>query len=43
AYRQPFTSNQARTDALDPWIQHYNTERIHSGHGLTPAARVSPT
>ncbi|AWF97132.1 transposase [Clavibacter michiganensis subsp. insidiosus] len=43
AYRQPFTSNQARTDALDPWIQHYNTERIHSSHGLTPAARVSPT
>ncbi|MDA3806270.1 IS481 family transposase [Clavibacter sp. CT19] len=43
AYRQPFTSNHARTDALDPWIQHYNTERIHSSHGLTPAARVSPT
>ncbi|AWF98469.1 integrase [Clavibacter michiganensis subsp. insidiosus] len=43
AYRQPFTSNQARTDALDPWIQHYNTERIHSSHGLTPAARESPT
>lgn len=43
AYRQPFTSNQARTDALAPWIEHYNTERIHSSHGLTPAARVSPT
>ncbi|QKS11772.1 integrase core domain-containing protein [Curtobacterium sp. csp3] len=43
AYRQPFTSNQARTDALAPWIEHYNTGRTHSSHGLTPAARVSPT
>jgi transposase InsO family protein len=43
AYRQPFSSNQARADALAPWIEHYNTGRIHSSHGLTPAARVSPT
>ncbi|MFI2490533.1 IS481 family transposase [Promicromonospora kroppenstedtii] len=43
AYRQPFTSNQDRTDALAPWIEHYNTERIHSSHGRPPAARVSPT
>lgn len=43
AYRQPFTSNQARHDALAPWIEHYNTGRIHSSHGHTPAARVSPT
>jgi transposase InsO family protein len=43
AYRQPFTSNQARADALAPWIEHYNTGRIHSSHGRTPAARVSPT
>mgnify|MGYP004542803997 CR=1 FL=1 len=43
AYRQPFTNNQHRADALAPWLEHYNTERIHSGHGLTPAARVSPT
>jgi transposase InsO family protein len=43
AYRQPFTSNQARADALAPWIEHYNTGRIHSSHGLTPATRVSPT
>ncbi|GLK19044.1 transposase InsO family protein [Herbiconiux flava] len=28
AYRQPFTSNQARHDALAPWIEHYNTGRI---------------
>jgi transposase InsO family protein len=43
AYRQPFASNQARADALAPWLMVYNTERIHSSHGLTPAARVSPT
>jgi transposase InsO family protein len=43
AYRQPFISNQHRADALAPWIERYNTERIHSSHGLTPAARVSPT
>ncbi len=43
AYRQPFTSNQARAKALAPWLEHYNTGQIHSSHGLTPAARVSPT
>ena len=43
AYRQIFTSNQARTDALAPWLNHYNTERIHSGIGATPISRVSPT
>lgn len=43
AYRQPFTNNQARHDALAPRIDHYNTGRIHLSHGPTPAARVSPT
>ena len=43
AYRQPFTSNTQRTAALAPWLQHYNTERIHTSHGTTPAARVTPT
>jgi transposase InsO family protein len=42
AYRQIFTSNQARTDALAPWLNHYNTERIHTGIGATPISRVSP-
>lgn len=42
AYRQVFTSNQARTDALAPWLNHYNTERIHTGIGGTPISRVSP-
>jgi transposase InsO family protein len=43
AYRQIFTSNQARTDALAPWLNHYNTERIHTGIGTTPITRVTPT
>lgn len=42
AYRQIFTSNQARTNALAPWLNHYNTERIHTGIGGTPISRVSP-
>jgi transposase InsO family protein len=43
AYAQIFTSNQARTDALAPWLNYYNTERIHTGIGATPISRVSPT
>jgi transposase InsO family protein len=43
AYRQIFTSNQARAEALAPWLHHYNTERIHTGIGGTPINRVSPT
>ena len=43
AYRQIFTSNNARKDALAPWLNYYNTERIHTGIGATPISRVSPT
>lgn len=43
AYRQSFDSNAARETALAPFIEHYNTGRIHTAHGTTPAARVSPT
>ena len=43
AYRQKYTSNQHRTDALAPWLEYYNTERIHTGIGATPLSRVSPT
>jgi transposase InsO family protein len=44
AYRQLFTSNQARTAALAPWLDHYNTERRHSAlGGLPPISRLSPT
>jgi transposase InsO family protein len=36
AYRQPFTTNQQRTAALAPWLQHYNTVRRHSALGGHP-------
>jgi transposase InsO family protein len=43
AYRRVFTSNDERAAALDPWLNYYNTERIHTGIGGTPTSRVSPT
>jgi transposase InsO family protein len=43
AYKRKYTSNQHRADALAPWLQFYNTERIHTGIGATPISRVSPT
>jgi transposase InsO family protein len=44
AYRQPFTSNQQRTDALAPWLEHYNTQRRHSAlGGHPPITRLQPT
>ena len=43
AYRQAFASNEQRTAALAPWLNYYNTERIHTGIGATPISRVSPT
>lgn len=44
AYQQVFTTNQARRDALAPWLEHYNTRRRHSAiGGLPPISRLSPT
>jgi transposase InsO family protein len=44
AYRQVFTSNDARAAALAPWINYYNTRRRHSAlGGLPPISRLSPT
>lgn len=44
AYRHVFTSNQARRDALAPWLTTYNTERRHSAlSGLPPTSRLLPT
>jgi transposase InsO family protein len=44
AYRQPFTSNEQRTAALAPWIEHYNTVRTHSAlGGKPPTSRLQPT
>lgn len=36
AYRQPFTSNQDRTDALQPWLNFYNNHRPHGSLGGKP-------
>ena len=42
AYHQVFTTNTARADALDPWLDHYNTQRRHSAlGGLPPISRLS--
>lgn len=44
AYRQPYTTNDARTAALDPWLESYNTRRRHSAiGGHPPVSRLSPT
>jgi transposase InsO family protein len=41
AYRQPFSSNTERAQALDPWLHYYNNERNHHGiGGTTPISRV---
>jgi transposase InsO family protein len=44
AYRQAFTSNDQRTRALAPWLEHYNTRRRHTAlGGLPPISRLTPT
>mgnify|MGYP005802503043 FL=1 len=44
AYRQAFTSNAQRVQALAPWLEHYNTERRHSAlGGRPPISRLQPT
>jgi transposase InsO family protein len=43
AYRQAFTTNDQRTDALAPWLHHYNTERRHSALGGQPPVSRLPT
>jgi hypothetical protein len=44
AYRQLFTSNDDRLDALAPWLKRYNFKRPHSSlGGRLPISRVSPT
>lgn len=44
AYRQVYTSNDQRTTALAPWLEHYNNERPHSAlGGHPPTNRLPPT
>lgn len=44
AYRQVFTSNNERADALPDFIDHYNHRRRHTAlGGAPPISRLSPT
>ncbi len=44
AYRLAFTTNDERTAALAPWLEHYNTHRRHSAlGGRPPISRLAPT
>jgi transposase InsO family protein len=44
AYRQVFTTNNDRQQALAPWLERYNTQRRHSAlGGHPPISRLSPT
>ena len=43
AYARKYTSNHERAEALAPWLNFYNAERIHTGNGQTPLSRMSPT
>jgi transposase InsO family protein len=42
AYRQPFASNTDRAAALDPWLEHYNTQRAHTALGGHPPISRAP-
>ncbi len=44
AYKQIFTSNSERAQALPTWLKYYNHQRKHSSLGRRPPiSRVSPT
>ena len=43
AYRRPYLTNDARTAALAPWLEHYNTARRHSALGGHPPISRLPT
>ncbi len=44
AYRQIYTSNSERAQALQPWLDYYNHQRNHGSLGRRPPiSRVSPT
>jgi transposase InsO family protein len=42
AYRRPYTSNIQRTQALRPWLEHYNTQHPHSALGGHDRVHLAP-
>ena len=43
AYARAFTSNDQRTAALAPWLEHYNNERRHTGYRRSDPIQPSVT
>jgi transposase InsO family protein len=43
AYRRIFLTNDERSAALAPWLEHYNTQRRHSALGGLPPVSRLPT
>jgi transposase InsO family protein len=42
AYARPYASSSERSQAIDPWLHHYNHHRPHSGiNAATPATRLN--
>jgi transposase InsO family protein len=42
AYAKPYVSSLERSQAIDPWLHHYNHHRPHAGiHAATPIARLN--
>ncbi|MDK8179157.1 integrase core domain-containing protein, partial [Micrococcus luteus] len=42
-YARPYTSEQARREALAVWVNHYNYHRPHTSCGDAPPASLAPT
>ena len=42
AYRQVFTTNDARSAALAPWLEHYNTRTTPQSPRRSPAHQPTP-
>ena len=41
-YARAYASSSERSQAIDPWLQHYNHHRSYAGiHSITPAARLN--
>ena len=41
-YARPYSSEQARREALAVWVNHYNYHRPHTSCGDAPPASLAP-